>query len=329
VTNLARYHTTLVFALLLVATGGVARAEITWQSQLKTAHAQAQAEGKLLLLHFYDDNCVWCDRLEKGAFQDPSVAQAIQQNFVAVKIHAGTNPAIASTFKVSRFPTDVIVTTQAQVLSHTVSPQEPARYIAMLEQQAATLASNKSSIAAATPPATNVSEVAVPPASVPAKTAAFTMPPAAGQTAAIAASVRKSVPQAESVSSSPTPEMAMDGFCPVSLVEMDRWVEGDPQLGAIHLGRLYLFSDQLAKDKFLANPESYTPMLNGIDVVRFFEERKIVQGNREWGLKDPDHNRMYFFADEAALNHFYNYHTRYTEAAMTVMAKAIQDSNPK
>jgi hypothetical protein len=72
-------------------------------------------------------------------------------------------------------------------------------------------------------------------------------------------------------------------------------------------------------ERFLENPEPYTPVLNGIDVVRFFEERKIVPGNREWGLKDPDHNRMFFFADEAALNHFYNQHTRYTDAALAVM----------
>ncbi len=109
-------------------------AEIQWQTQLKAAHAQAQSEGKMLLLHFYDDNCVWCERLEKGAFQSPEVQAAIQKNYVPVKIHAGKSPSIATTFKVTRFPTDVIVTTQGQALSHSVSPQDPNAYVAMLSQ---------------------------------------------------------------------------------------------------------------------------------------------------------------------------------------------------
>ncbi len=44
------------------------------------------------------------------------------------------SPSIATTFKVTRFPTDVIVTTQGQALSHSVSPQDPNAYVAMLSQ---------------------------------------------------------------------------------------------------------------------------------------------------------------------------------------------------
>ena len=123
-----------LFVCLVTAGNNRATAEIAWQTQLKTAHAKAMQEGKLLLLHFYTDECVYCDKLEAGAFKTPEVAAAIQKNYVPVKIHAVKNPAIASTFKVSRFPTDVIVTTQGQALSHSVSPQDPARYVAMLAQ---------------------------------------------------------------------------------------------------------------------------------------------------------------------------------------------------
>ena len=54
----------------------------------------------------------------------------------------------------------------------------------------------------------------------------------------------------------------------------------------------------------------------------------IVPGKREWGLKDPTYNRMFFFADEAAMNHFWNEYERYTDAAIEVMEKAIRDANP-
>ncbi|MGV3485849.1 MAG: DUF255 domain-containing protein [Planctomycetaceae bacterium] len=333
----------------MIAGSAPAFAEINWQTQLKTAHAQAQQEGKLLLLHFYDDNCVWCDRLEKGAFQSSEVTTAIHQNFVPVKIHAGKSPQIAATFKVTRYPTDVIVTTQGQALSHTVSPQDPARYIAMLAQttqptapsaQIAAAAAPGSAPAAtaaptnAAPPATApASSVAAAPTSVPYQSAGFVMPPAATGTAASTVSHHtdsavEPLPAASSNKGAAELELAMDGYCAVTVIDKDRWVEGNPEFGVVHLGRLYLFCDQAAMERFLKNPEPYTPVLNGIDVVRFFEEHKIVQGNRDWGLKDPDHNRMFFFADEAALNHFYNQHTRYTEAALTVMAKAVKDANP-
>lgn len=327
-TNNVVHRTWMMLLVALVAAGShVAKADIAWQTQLKTAHAQAQAEGKLLLLHFYDDNCVWCDRLEKGAFQTPEVAAAIQKNYVAVKIHAGNNPSIAATFKVTRFPTDVILTTQGQALSHSVSPQDPARYVAMLTEQTPTATANMA-IAAASAPATMQTPPATS-AAAPSLTAGYAMPQASGTPATAVSSRTRPLQDAGNAPSvSPELELAMDGYCAVTVIEEDRWVEGNPEFGVVHLGRLYLFSSKVEMDKFLSTPEPYTPMLNGIDVVRFFEERKIVPGNREWGLKDPDHNRMFFFADEAALNHFYNQHARYTDAAMAVMAKAVTDANP-
>jgi protein disulfide-isomerase len=124
------------------------------------------------------------------------------------------------------------------------------------------------------------------------------------------------------------PELAMQGFCPVTVINEDKWVEGKPEFGVIHLGKLYLFTTEEKMNNFLADPLPFTPVLNEIDVVRFFEERKIVPGKREWGLKDPIYNRMFFFADEAAMNHFYNEYERYTDAAIEVMNQAVKDANP-
>ncbi len=327
----------MVLAVALFTAGAQqAQAEIAWQTQLKTAHAQAQQEGKLLLLHFYDDNCVWCDRLESGAFKAPEVAAAIQKNYVPVKIHAGKSPSIASTFQVTRYPTDVIVTTQGQAVSHSVSPQDPARYVAMLTQHAQP---SGAAIASVSPVQAPVAAAATAPsqptnaiAGTPGQGAGYVVPPASKEIVATPVSVRTDnslqTPAPTSVAARSEMELAMEGYCSVAVIDEDRWVEGNPEFGVVHLGRLYLFSSKPAMERFVANPEPYTPMLNGIDVVRFFEERKIVPGNREWGLKDPDHNRMFFFADEAALNHFYNQHTRYTDAALAVMDKAIKDANP-
>lgn len=329
-----RYLPPTLAAFILVLFASNSQAEIRWESNLRAAHDRAQQEGKLLLLHFYSDNCVWCDRLEAGAFQQPEVGQAIHSDYVPVKIHAGQNPALAQTFRVNRFPTDVIVRPDGTALAHGTSRQAPQQYIAMLRQHVPAAAPTDAAPAGlaatgvAAIPASHRNPVGLSdPASLgePAATAPAMGAPLAGDPAtdATATNIPAAAPKVT------PPKLALDGYCAVSIIEKSQWVEGDPEFGVIHLGNLYLFVDQATMEKFLAAPEPYTPVLNGIDVVRFFEEKKIVPGKRDFGVKDPDHNRMFFFFDEAAMLHFEEQHTRYTEAAINVTRQAIADANPR
>ncbi len=348
-----------------------AHAEIAWRDNLRTAHAEAEAEGKQLLLHFYTDNCSWCEKLEAGAFQSRQVHESVQQHVVPVKVHAEENPKLTEMFSVQKFPTDVIVTVQGETLSHSVSPQDPSSYVAMLDAAGTTPATNEPDserVANQTAaPATSGNADAAPQpqpaepqphaglaspeatAGMPQqRTNEFVLPAgkpgqATNQLASSGSQERDlpgpAAPAAELPNDdaprfepqkreSEVPELAIQGFCPVSVIEEDRWVEGNPDFGVIHLGMLYLFGSAEKMQTFLDDPIPYTPVMNEIDVVRFFEERRIVRGKREWGLKDPVHQRMFFFADESAMNHFWNKHERYTEAAVEVMDEAIQDANP-
>lgn len=333
----------LTSATLAILTASQVAAEINWQTNLRAAQAQAQAGDKLMLLHFYSEDCTWCDRLEAGAFQNPQVNQAIDATYVPVKINGNKNQKLVEMFKITKFPTDVIVTSTGQTLSHSVSPQQPSRYVSMLGAAAMTKQGTAASPKQVSPP-----QQTNPPQNVAAvQSNQFAVPNAEkltnGATAQMASSrtgdMTLSVPTTVATAPIPTtsskstqedkePELAMQGFCPVTVIQEDRWVEGNPKFGVIHLGKLYLFTNTDNMQTFLADPIPYTPVLNEIDVVRFFEERKIVKGKREWGLKDPTHNRMFFFADEAAMNHFWNEYERYTGAAISVMEKAVRDSNP-
>lgn len=124
------------------------------------------------------------------------------------------------------------------------------------------------------------------------------------------------------------PPTAVEGYCAVSVIKNGEWVEGKKEYGVIHLGKLYLFANEDAMKTFLADPMPYTPMLDEIDIVRFFEEKRIVRGKREWGVIDPVHNRMYFFADKEAMIHFEEFFEDYLDAAMEVMDKAVAKANP-
>jgi thiol-disulfide isomerase/thioredoxin len=401
----------LMLAVLAVTnTATNAFAEIAWHTDLTAAHVEAQKSGKPMLLHFYTDNCVFCDKLEAGAFQNPDVQSAIGRGFVPVKIHAAQQPKLASLFKVNRFPTDVIVTTEGDAMSHKVSPQKPADYVQMLAACATHSATNTNNIAKTTTPApaaAKTNTVAAKPASskgpitaIPASTNPTAQAPAKSATAAkteanvaqtaatlspgaplpnfempvgapAVATASKSnaitmpvdpnkpanpskptvstkAPTAEKATAStktnatasakaPTKsvqanadmELALDGFCAVTLLSKSQWVRGKPEFGVVHLGKLYLFNDGSARDTFLAEPIKYTPMLNGIDVVRFFEEKTIVSGKREHCVIDPDHNRIYMFADEQALEHFDQTFDRYLSTAMQIMDQAVKDANPR
>ncbi|MDV6030078.1 MAG: DUF255 domain-containing protein [Phycisphaera sp. RhM] len=404
------------------------QAQIAWEGKLRDAHSKAKQQGKLMLLHFYTDNCIYCDRLEAGAFRSASVSQSINQNFVPVKVHGTKNPKLAEMFKVTKYPTDVIVTTDGKALSHSVSPQQPDRYIAMLTDAQVSYAKTRSTLASAeqtapaaphtstaptataptasvamastsptaTPPSTMAPDSlpvqipapgAVAPAATPSAVTPSAVTPSAVTPSAVtpsavtpsavtgtsrqnqfmlpgdstgrvrSASVTKSgsvqaslasartggmtlpgdaaatQPSGDATASTTTdspskPELAIQGYCAVSVVNRGEWVEGKPELGVIHLGKLYLFADKDSMELFLSDPIPFTPMLNEIDVVRFFEEKKIVPGKREWGVIDPIHNRMFFFADEAAMLHFEKSFDRYLDAAIEVMDQAIEESNP-
>ncbi len=145
----------LTAAAITMTAGSYAQAEIAWQTNLRAAHSQAKADGKLLLLHFYTDNCSWCERLEEGSFRAPQVGEAVQKDFVPVKVHASRNPKLTEMFKVTKFPTDVIVSTNGDVLSHSVSPQLPDKYVAMLTGAIPSSTSAAPKIVANTMPATD------------------------------------------------------------------------------------------------------------------------------------------------------------------------------
>ncbi len=106
------------------------------------------------------------------------------------------------------------------------------------------------------------------------------------------------------------PTFGLDGRCPVTLVTQSKWVKGSPEWGAVHRGHTYLFAGQQEQQAFLANPDDYSPVLAGMDVVALANDGRVVQGNRRYGvLYDDDGNgprpsRIYLFDSVATRNRF-------------------------
>ncbi len=127
----------------------------------------------------------------------------------------------------------------------------------------------------------------------------------------------------------PQPRVALDGFCPVHIVnnlgapEL-KWVYGNPQLSATHRGDVFYFSTPEARQQFLADPDRFAPVVTGHDPVLALDQRQMVPGTRAFALYYA--NRMYLFASDATLNAFASNPRHY--AAMTANWMAQQAAQP-
>jgi YHS domain-containing protein len=118
------------------------------------------------------------------------------------------------------------------------------------------------------------------------------------------------------------PPLALDGHCPVTLMNLGKWEKGDPRFGVVHRDRTYLFKSQIERDRFLAPAaaDRFAPVLSGLDPVRFAETGQAVDGRREHGVLFD--GQIYLFADEDALVRFEQQPQRYVAVVRQAMANA-------
>lgn len=114
------------------------------------------------------------------------------------------------------------------------------------------------------------------------------------------------------------PQFALDGYCPVTLIEKMAWQKGDRRFGAVHLGKVYLFGSEANQQKFLADPNQYSPVFSGLDPVVFVTEGRQAEGDRRYGL--TYHGTLYLFSSEDNLQRFWSEPQRYQALIQQAMA---------
>lgn len=101
---------------------------------------------------------------------------------------------------------------------------------------------------------------------------------------------------------SPAPAPSLEGFCPVSLLQTEQWIKGDPRYQVTYNGKTYLLSSQEKVQEFLADPQRFTPVLDGNDPV------EMQSGRQVGGLADfclVYEGRLYMFASEDSMTAFF------------------------
>ena len=127
-------------------------------------------------------------------------------------------------------------------------------------------------------------------------------------------------PEQGLVPASQAPPVAMEGYCPVTLLEQRKWKRSDPKFGAIHRGRTYLFASESEQQKFLADPDAFSPVLSGYDPVVFAQRAELVEGRRSYGL--TYNKQIFLFADEASLQAFSKNPQAFAETARQARIQA-------
>ncbi len=115
---------------------------VTWMSDEAAARARAQAEGKPLLIDFTAEWCAACHELERYTFSDPTVAAAIRDGFVAVRIDCtdradATVTALQQRYGVLGLPTVVVARPDGTRVDATVGFEEAAPFLARIRAAAA------------------------------------------------------------------------------------------------------------------------------------------------------------------------------------------------
>lgn len=122
-------------------------------------------------------------------------------------------------------------------------------------------------------------------------------------------SYRPHAAQPAAVGPGAPPPVALEGYCPVTLVERKAWAKGDPQYGAVHRGQTYHFAGSEEQRRFLGDPDRYAPMISGYDPVLAKDYGRLTPGDRRHGVFYG--SRVLLFASEETLTQFCRAPQRY------------------
>jgi len=130
-------HAILAFSLSFLAlnialTASLTAQDVHWQYDIKSGMSKAEAENKLVLLHFSASWCRPCQALEKFVFPNLEVARSINENVVAVKIDVDKHQALVTEYGVTAVPFDVVITPGGRVISKQKSPLDSNGYRRMM-----------------------------------------------------------------------------------------------------------------------------------------------------------------------------------------------------
>ncbi|WP_144995422.1 thioredoxin family protein [Polystyrenella longa] len=254
----------MALVLVFVLSAGLLRGQSNsgkhgiWHSDFRKAYDEAKRTNRPLLIHFYADWCMPCQKMEKEVLSSRELSQLVNNDFVAVKINADHHQDVVEHFSVKSLPSDVIIDPAGKVLLRNKGYLKPNVYLAGIH-------SASKSYQPGAPPKQEVPRQTQKPGSMPAEQRG----------------------EASSV------KVGLNGFCPVSLYLNKKWERGNPDFKASFQDVVYFFTSRQARDEFQRSPEKYAPEYLGCDPVILTESGHAVPGSTKYAAYSKE--RLYLF----------------------------------
>lgn len=115
---------------------------------------------------------------------------------------------------------------------------------------------------------------------------------------------------------------ALDGYCPVTLLHSQTWVRGLEKHAIRHRGKVYLLSSEETAKEFMAEPDSFTPVLSGHDPLVFLREGRLVEGSIYDGVLRQG-QLLFLFSSEENKEYF---RTNYERLVLELASAVSQTS---
>ena len=251
-----------------------------WRSDYKAALQEAEEKRLPLLLHFYADWCMPCQRMESTVFSKPEVAQVLGNRFVAVKVNSDKRQDLVRGYGVETLPSDVIVDSlSGRTIALYSGFQESGKYVNHVVQAESKFQK------------------------LHANDLIVTKSVASNDPTVSAAGVKQDTVKQDTVElGDPQPVIGLEGFSPVALIKKRQWNRGSAKFAWDYKDVTYYFSNREELLEFRNNPESYAPKLLGCDPVILWESDKAVAGDIKFGAFFDD--ELFLFKSEERRRQF-------------------------
>ena len=310
--------------------------EVVWSTNIEGSLREAAAAGKPVLLEFTASWCAYCKRMEKTTFTDPAVVARIAEHFVAVRVDADKHKDLVSELGIRGLPAILIVSPDLQIierisgfqtaealvtkLDHLTSAQNPvvaterqvtsarpaptdsrapAERIAELEFEAITQEEAAPNRRASVRSVSAQSENSFAETAKADPTVSSESNPSADSDQFFETVSRQAGKPEKSVA---TAAAAFGGTCIVSAVEERELVAGSRTCQLDYRGKLLHFRSEDHKQKFLAQPASYWPMLDGACAMTLLNDEERVEGQLQYAA--VFRKRIWLFTNETAMREF-------------------------
>ncbi|MBS0202175.1 MAG: thioredoxin family protein [Planctomycetes bacterium] len=260
-----------------------------WRTDFDSALREAEQKKLPLIMHFYADWCMPCQKMESTVFANSTVREALTTRFVAVKLNSETNQHLVRRYGFEILPTDMAIDPlTGRVLAMHSGYMDQSAYMKLALQ-------TEANFRKAHP---------VPPRGEPEGT----RPNADG-------------PDGSELGE-PQLVVGLNGFSPVAITKSRKWVRGSAKFGWDYKGVTYHLASRDELLEFRKSPESYAPKMLGCDPVILWETDRAIAGTPDFAAFYDD--ELYLFKTDERRKQFKANPEKFTKLQQALKADQIE-----